>query len=136
MTFFLTGVIINTMGDLMTNRTNEEIVKQIIEVMEQYVTPAVAQHGGQVNFINFENGVVLVELSGACSGCAGSTMTLKHGIEQMMTSLIPEVTSVEGIDDPFSNVDPYFMNNDPFGQAAWEEENMIGDLDESNNRKI
>ena len=120
----------------MTNRTNEEIVKQIIEVMEQYVTPAVAQHGGQVNFINFENGVVLVELSGACSGCAGSTMTLKHGIEQMMTSLIPEVTSVEGIDDPFSNVDPYFMNNDPFGQAAWEEENMIGDLDESNNRKI
>ena len=124
------------MGDLMTNRTNEEIVKQIIEVMEQYVTPAVAQHGGQVNFINFENGVVLVELSGACSGCAGSTMTLKHGIEQMMTSLIPEVTSVEGIDDPFSNVDPYFMNNDPFGQAAWEEENMIGDLDESNNRKI
>lgn len=124
------------MGDLMTNRTHEEIVKQIVEVMEQYVTPAVAQHGGQVNFISFENGVVLVELSGACSGCAGSTMTLKHGIEQMMTSLIPEVIAVEGIDDPFSSVSPYFMNNDPFGQAAWEEENMIGDLDESNNRKV
>jgi Fe-S cluster biogenesis protein NfuA len=120
----------------MTERLYEDIVKNITEVMEQYVTPAVAQHGGEVNFVSFENGVVLVELSGACSGCAGSTATLKHGIEQMMTSLIPEVNSVEGIDDPFSDASPYFMNNDPFGQAAWEAENMTGDLDESNNREV
>ena len=120
----------------MTERTYEQVVENITEVMEQYVTPSVAQHGGQVNFVSFENGVVLVELSGACSGCAGSTATLKYGIEQMMTSLIPEVTSVEGIDDPFSDVSPYFMNNDPFGQEAWEAENMIGDLNESNNREV
>jgi Fe-S cluster biogenesis protein NfuA len=98
----------------MTERSYEDIVKNITEVMEQYVTPAVAQHGGEVNFVSFENGAVLVELSGACSGCAGSTMTLKHGIEQMMTSLIPEVTAVEGIDDPTSTVDPFYMS-DPFG---------------------
>jgi Fe-S cluster biogenesis protein NfuA len=98
----------------MTERSQEDIVKNITEVMEQYVTPSVAQHGGQVNFVSFENGAVLVELSGACSGCAGSTMTLKHGIEQMMTNLIPEVNSVEGIDDPFSTVDPFYMS-DPFG---------------------
>ena len=121
----------------MTERSQEEIVKHITEVMEQYVTPSVAQHGGEVNFVSFENGIVLVELSGACSGCAGSTMTLKHGIEQMMTSLIPEVQGVEGIDDPFSTVDPYYMNNDPFGQASWEEENMTGDIiDESSNREV
>ena len=119
----------------MAERSHEDIVKNITEVMEQYVTPSVAQHGGQVNFVSFENGSVLVELSGACSGCAGSTATLKYGIEQMMTSLIPEVTSVEGIDDPFSMVDPFY-NNDPFGQAAWEAENMTGDLDESNNREV
>ena len=120
----------------MTERSYEDIVKNITEVMEQYVTPAVAQHGGEVNFVSFENGVVLVELSGACSGCAGSTATLKHGIEQMMTSLIPEVTSVEGIDDPFSDVMPYYMNNDPFGQGAWEAENLTGDLDESSDREV
>jgi Fe-S cluster biogenesis protein NfuA len=106
----------------MTERSQEDVVKNITEVMEQYVTPAVAQHGGEVNFVSFENSVVTVQLSGACSGCAGSTMTLKHGIEQMMTSLIPEVNAVEGIDDPFSNVSPYYMNNDPFGQAGWEAE--------------
>lgn len=98
----------------MTERSYEDIVKNITEVMEQYVTPAVAQHGGEVNFVSFENGVVLVELSGACSGCAGSTMTLKHGIEQMMSQLIPEVMAVEGIDDPMSTVDPFYMS-DPFG---------------------
>ena len=103
----------------MTERSYEDVVKNITEVMEQYVTPAVAQHGGEVNFVSFENGVVLVELSGACSGCAGSTMTLKHGIEQMMTQLVPEVAAVEGIDDPFSTVNPFYQH-DPFGQAAWE----------------
>ena len=120
----------------MTERSYEDIVENIVEVMEQYVTPSVAQHGGKVNFVSFENGIVLVELSGACSGCAGSTMTLKHGIERMLTSLIPEVTMVEGMDDPFSNVDPYFMNNDPFGQATWEEQQFQEDLDESNNREV
>jgi len=119
----------------MTERSQEQIVENIVEVMEQYVTPSVAQHGGEVNFVSFENGTVLVELSGACSGCAGSTMTLKHGIEQMLTQLVPEVSAVEGIDDPFSTVDPFY-NNDPFGQAAWEEENMTGDLDESSNREV
>jgi len=98
----------------MTERSQEEIVKHIVDVMEQYVTPAVAQHGGEVNFVSFENRVVTVQLSGACSGCAGSTMTLKHGIEQMMSQLIPEVTMVEGIDDPLSTVDPFYMS-DPFG---------------------
>jgi len=113
----------------MTERSKEEIIKNITEVMEQYVTPSVAQHGGEVNFVSFENGVVLVELSGACSGCAGSTMTLKHGIQQMMTQLIPEVTGVEGIDDPFSNVDPYFMS-DPFGMQRINLEDYDIDISE------
>ena len=119
----------------MTERSHEDVVKNITEVMEQYVTPAVAQHGGEVNFVSFENGMVTVELSGACSGCAGSTMTLKHGIEQMMKQLVPEVSSVEGIEDPFSSVSPYYMN-DPFGHTAWEDDQLIEDLDESNNREV
>ena len=113
----------------MTERSYEDIVKNITEVMEQYVTPAVAQHGGEVNFVSFENGVVLVELSGACSGCAGSTATLKHGIEQMMSSLIPEVNSVEGIDDPLSNVDPFYQH-DPFGMHRINLEDYDIDLSE------
>ena len=131
MTILLLGVIINTIGDLMTERTHEEIVKNITEAMEQYITPAVAQHGGEVNFVNFADGVVTVELSGACSGCAGSTMTLKHGIEQMMTQIVPEVNSVEGIDDPFSTVDPFYQH-DPFGMQRINLEDYDIDLSEDN----
>ena len=98
----------------MTERSYEDIVKNIVETMEEYVTPAVASHGGEVNFVSFENGVVTVQLSGACSGCAGSTMTLKHGIEQMLSQMVPEVNAVEGVDDPMSTVDPFYQH-DPFG---------------------
>lgn len=117
----------------MTERTQEQIVENITQVLEEYVAPAVAGHGGEVNFVSFEDGKVLLEMSGACSGCAGSTMTLKYGVENMLTQMIPEVQTVEGFDDPFSEVDPFYT--DPFGMHNWdlidlEEE----DSDESNNR--
>ena len=107
-------------------RTHEDIVKNIVETMEIYVAPSVAQHGGEVNFVSFDNGNVLLQMSGACSGCSGSTITLKHGIEQMLKHLIPEVTSVEGIDDPASDVDPFMSDPfmDPFGQHDWD----LGDI--------
>lgn len=112
----------------MTERPHDDIVKHIVETMETYVAPSVAQHGGEVNFVNFENGNVLLQMSGACSGCAGSTITLKQGIEQMLMHMIPEVTSVEGIDDPNSDIDPFYGSdtfNDPFGQAVWD----LGDIE-------
>jgi Fe-S cluster biogenesis protein NfuA len=99
----------------MTNRTNEQITEDIKQVLEQYIAPAVAGHGGEVNFVSFEAGLVMLELSGACSGCAGSAATLKFGVENMLREMVPEVTEVQGMDDPSSTVDPYYsmmdMNN-------------------------
>ena len=109
----------------MTERSYEEIVQHIVQVLNEHVAPAVAHHGGQVNYNDFVDGVLTLEMSGACSGCSGSTETLKYGIENLMVSMVPEVTSVQGFDDPYSDVSPYFMNNDPFGQARWESENII-----------
>ena len=96
-------------------RTKEEILKQIEEVMEEYVAPNVAQHGGQVNVIDFdmESGILSTQLSGSCSGCASSTETLKHGIESTLMHFIPEITGVSGEDDPMFN-DPYY-SSDPSG---------------------
>lgn len=94
----------------MTIRTNEEIVENIKQVLNDYVAPAVAGHGGEVNFVSYNDGAVLLELSGACSGCAGSTMTLKFGVESMLREMIPEVQEVEGMDDPFSTVDPFYSS--------------------------
>ena len=94
----------------MSERTQEEIENHIKEALENYVAPAVAQHGGKVNFSSYNNGTVYLEMSGACSGCAGSTMTLKLGVEGLLIEMIPEVTTVEGFDDPFSTVNPYYSS--------------------------
>lgn len=71
-----------------------DVVKQIRELIELKVRPAVAQDGGDIVFENFEDGVVYLKLKGSCSGCPSSTMTLKAGIENMLKHYIPEVREV------------------------------------------
>jgi Fe-S cluster biogenesis protein NfuA len=107
----------------MTERTDEQIIKNIKEVLETYIAPAVASHGGEVNFVSYQNNKVLLELSGACSGCAGSTMTLKFGVENMLRELVPEVQEVEGMDDPFSNVDPFYTSFDFIEEDFYDPDN-------------
>jgi len=76
------------------NDSDSEIVKQIKEVLEHRVRPAVAQDGGDIIFHKFEDGILTLELHGACSGCPSSTVTLKNGIESMLRHYVPEVTEV------------------------------------------
>jgi Fe-S cluster biogenesis protein NfuA len=67
---------------------------KIIEVLEQYIRPAVEGDGGSITFRDFKDGIVTVEMRGACSGCPSSTLTLKAGIEGLLKRMIPEVTEV------------------------------------------
>jgi len=73
---------------------DSEVVGQIKELIETRVRPAVAQDGGDIVFQGFDEGVVFLQLRGACAGCPSSTMTLKMGIENMLKHYIPEVTEV------------------------------------------
>jgi Fe-S cluster biogenesis protein NfuA len=79
------------------NENDDELTKQIKELIETRVRPAVAQDGGDIIFHSFENGVVKLELHGSCSGCPSSTVTLKNGIENMLKHYVPEVESVEQV---------------------------------------
>lgn len=92
----------------MTNRTNEEIITEIKSLLETHVKPAVSSHGGTISFVSYDQGTLLLELGGACSGCAGSTMTLKMGVENMLKHYVPEVEQVDSLDDPNSTVSPYY----------------------------
>ena len=62
----------------------DRIVQNIKQTLEHYVAPAVAGHGGVVNFVDYQDGALTLEMSGACSGCAMSAMTLQQGIESIM----------------------------------------------------
>ena len=74
-----------------------EIVGQIKELLDTRVRPAVAQDGGDITFHGFDKGVVYLTMQGACAGCPSSTMTLKHGIENLLRHYIPEVTEVRPV---------------------------------------
>lgn len=72
----------------------EDIVAQINELLETRVRPAVASDGGDIRYRGFRDGVVFLQMQGACSGCPSSTATLKHGIEGLLKHYVPEVTEV------------------------------------------
>lgn len=74
-----------------------EIAKQIREILDAKVRPAVAQDGGDITFQSFEDGVVYLNLKGSCAGCPSSTATLKMGIENMLKHYIPEVKEVRQV---------------------------------------
>ena len=92
----------------MTDRTDEEIITQIKHIIETNVKPAVANHGGVIDFVSYEDGHLKLILGGACSGCASSTITLKMGVENMVKHYVPEVQTITAEDDPNSTVDPYY----------------------------
>lgn len=73
---------------------SEDIVAQIKELIETRVRPAVAADGGDIRYRGFRDGVVHLQMQGACSGCPSSTATLKHGIEGLLKHYIPEVSEV------------------------------------------
>ena len=82
-------------------RNRDEIVEDIKTVLEEKVEPNVAAHNGSIGFISFasDTGVATLKLSGACSGCAMSKLTLQCGVEQTLKHYVPEVNSIVVQDD-------------------------------------
>lgn len=79
------------------NKNFTDFEQKIVEILDEYIKPAVESDGGAIELDSYSNGVVKVVLKGSCSGCPSSTMTLKAGIEQMLKNMLPEVQSVEAI---------------------------------------
>ncbi|MFY9310630.1 MAG: NifU family protein [Bacteroidia bacterium] len=71
-----------------------EAEAKIVEVLEQYIRPAVESDGGSITFKSFNEGIVTVQMRGACSGCPSSTLTLKAGIEALLKRMVPGVNEV------------------------------------------
>ncbi len=74
-----------------------DVVRQIKELLDTRVRPAVAQDGGDITFHGFDRGVVYLYMKGACAGCPSSMLTLKMGIENLLRHYIPEVIEVRPV---------------------------------------
>lgn len=73
---------------------DDELTVKIKELLDQRVRPMVAMDGGDIVFEKFDQGIVYLQMRGACAGCPSSTMTLKSGIENMLRHYVPEVLEV------------------------------------------
>ena len=100
--FLTEDTVAETTGDTGTAQSTSkkeltDFDKKIVEILDEYIKPAVESDGGAIEFDSFEDGIVKVILKGACSGCPSSTATLKGGIESLLKSMLPEVKEVEAI---------------------------------------
>ncbi len=99
--------VTSTSTDKKTSITKEKndashtsIEQEIIDILDEYIKPAVASDGGHIAFDSYqeETKTVHVILQGACSGCPSATVTLKNGIETMLKEMMPgRVTTVEAV---------------------------------------
>lgn len=90
------GISVPADEDMLVEERKEDadIVAQINELLETRIRPAVAGDGGDIQYRGYRDGVVYLQMQGACSGCPSSTATLKHGIEGLLKHYVPEVTEV------------------------------------------
>jgi Fe-S cluster biogenesis protein NfuA len=91
-----TDVISKEIVDRLLEEVDEsdEIAGKIKRILDDEIRPAIAMDGGDCQFISFEEGIVTLQLQGACSTCPSATMTLKMGIEGRLKEEIPEVLEV------------------------------------------
>lgn len=84
-------------GDEFFEEKDAEAVSTIKELIETRVRPAVASDGGDITFRGYRDGIVYLNMRGACAGCPSSTATLKNGIENLLRHFVPDVIEVRPV---------------------------------------
>ena len=87
---------------------NSKLGKEIQEVIELQVQPSLGAHGGSVRIIDFQGGRLYVTFSGGCQGCSQASVTVKDGIEKIISAKFPEVKEIVDITNHEGGVNPYF----------------------------
>jgi Fe-S cluster biogenesis protein NfuA len=104
MEHFMTGAPLITAGaepqaadDEFFDAADAETVATIKDLLETRVRPAVAGDGGDITFKGFKEGIVYLQMQGACSGCPSSSATLRHGIQNLLRHFVPDVVEVRPV---------------------------------------
>lgn len=84
------------------------LTDRVKQVIEERINPGIASHGGHVTLVEVREDVAYLEMSGGCQGCGMAAVTLKQGIERMLTEEVPEIQSVVDVTDHTSGDNPYY----------------------------
>ncbi len=85
-----------------------ELADRVSHVLDTEINPAIAAHGGVINLVDVQGTEIFIEMAGGCQGCAMSRMTLRQGVERMVSQSVPEVTAIHDVTDHASGENPYF----------------------------
>ena len=80
----------------------------VAEVIEDQVNPVVATHGGHVDLVGIDDGKALIAFGGGCQGCGMVDVTLKQGVEVMITDSVPGVTEVVDVTNHEEGTNPFY----------------------------
>lgn len=87
---------------------DDALYEKVAQIFVARINPMVAGHGGRVDLIDVQNGVVMLRLAGGCQGCGMADVTLRQGIETTLRQLAPEVQGIMDVTDHSSGANPYF----------------------------
>ena len=88
---------------------DDALYEQVAKVFDEQVNPMVARHGGRVELIDVQDAVVMLRMGGGCQGCGMADVTLRQGIEGMLSQFVPDVRGIMDITDHTSGSNPYFQ---------------------------
>jgi Fe-S cluster biogenesis protein NfuA len=83
--------------------------RKIAQILEEKINPYVAGHGGRIEVVDYVNGVVYLNMSGGCQGCAASAMTVRQGVEEALRQALGDrIKGVVDVTDHASGSNPYY----------------------------
>jgi Fe-S cluster biogenesis protein NfuA len=89
--------------------TDDALYEQVAKVFDEQVNPMVARHGGRVELIDVQDAMVMLRMGGGCQGCGMADVTLRQGIEGMLSQFVPAVRGIVDITDHTSGSNPCFQ---------------------------
>jgi Fe-S cluster biogenesis protein NfuA len=86
---------------------DDALYGRVADLFEAEINPAIARHGGFVELLDVQDGVVMLRMGGGCQGCGMADVTLRQGIETALRRHVPEVAGIVDITDHSAGTNPY-----------------------------
>ena len=87
---------------------DDQMYTVVEEIFRTQINPAVGQHGGRIDLLDVQEGVVVVRLMGGCQGCGLANQTLRQGVEASLRRAVPGFRGVRDITDHSAGTNPYY----------------------------
>jgi len=99
----------------------DPVARQVQEVIDRSINPAIASHGGTVTLLDVKDGVAYIRFGGGCQGCGMVDVTLKQGVETMIRRAVPQIRQVVDTTDHAAGTNPYYQSSRDDGRSPLSE---------------